>query len=259
MNRATSRRAFVKLVGSAAAAWGLSAIAGPAADRGARPVKESPTPVAAGAAPRLSRRAIESEIRRRARAYLAQDYLEVDYYRIGRRLAYPLPIKSLSIPSVPVPSIPVYPWATWMTWELEERITCLGWAAEWFADADARRSAERDLAALAEWPEYRQYTMPDLSSAHAGRILWRAHTQWRWLDDALRKRIAAGCQRHVENVLPESDRLHGEFLTKTDLLQSKAPHGKIQNIPVIGTVGAALTASVARHAAAPRLSPELLT
>ena len=231
----------------------LSVTAEPEASR----ASHVPSPADTGKDGRLSRAAIESEIRQRAEAYRAQDSLVVDYYRIRRRLAYPLPVTGLSLPSVRVPTIPVYPWATWMTWALEERICCLGWAAEWFADKRARRAAERDLEALASWPEYRQYGGPDLSSAHAGRILWRAYTQWRWLDEPLRRQIQLACGRHVENVLPESDRLHGKISSKEALRQSPAPHRKIHNIPFIGTVGAALTASVARHAGAARLGQRL--
>ena len=38
---------------------------------------------------------IESEIRRRAEHYLPLTHLFVDYYRIRRRLAYPLPVREL--------------------------------------------------------------------------------------------------------------------------------------------------------------------
>ena len=87
-------------------------------------------------------------IARRARTHVSQSRLLVDYYRIGRKLSYPLPLTSLSVPDVVVPTIPDYPWATWMLWALEERINALGWAAEWIGDESARRAAVADLAAL---------------------------------------------------------------------------------------------------------------
>src|SRR5690348_4313668 len=83
----------------------------------------------------LSLESIEQEIRRRADGYAAQHYLVVDYYRIRRKLAFPLPVRDLSIRSVPVPSVPGYPWATWMMWELEERDNSLALAAAWFRGA----------------------------------------------------------------------------------------------------------------------------
>src|ERR1017187_3662404 len=132
--------------------------------------------LAAAVAPRKP--AVEAEIRQRARAYMGQRYLLVDYYRIRRKLAFPLPVKDLSVRQVPVPSDSAYPWATWMTWELEERVNALGYAAEWFGDAGAARAAARDLEALAAWPAYRQYNQPDLSSGHSGRILWTAFRKW---------------------------------------------------------------------------------
>ncbi len=82
----------------------------------------------------LDQKAVEAEMCRRAELHLPQRRLVVDYYRIGRKLAYPLPLKSLSVPDVPVPGIPGYPWSTWLSWTLEERILALGWVAEWFED-----------------------------------------------------------------------------------------------------------------------------
>jgi hypothetical protein len=58
-----------------------------------------------------SRAEVEAEIRRRADDEVGRRYLLVDYYRIRRRLAYRLPVRSLSVPGVPVPTISGYPWA----------------------------------------------------------------------------------------------------------------------------------------------------
>jgi hypothetical protein len=198
------------------------------------------------------------ELRRRAQAFVAQRRLLVDYYRIGRKLAYPLPVKNLSLPDVPVPGIPQYPWATWLTWAMEERIVTLGWVAEWFADHAARQAARADLAALAEWPEYRQYPTPDLSSAHAGRILWTATTHWRWIDPALREKLLAACRRHVDSLAPPSDKLFAGLETKADMLRRPNPSATLHNIALIGTLGAALTATVADHPARGRLNARLL-
>jgi len=197
----------------------------------------------------LSRDSIEAVIRKRAEAYLGQRYLVVDYYRIHRKLVYPLPVSGLSIPDVPAPSIDRYPWATWMVWELEERVYSLGWMAEWFGDAAAREAVARDLDALASWPTYAQYGGPDLSSAHAGRMLWVAATKWHWLDDGLRERIKAACARHADEIVPGSDKAHGAYTSKADILALPEPAKVVHNIPFIGTIGAALTARVAGHPA----------
>src|SRR5947209_6051882 len=99
----------------------------------------------------------EAEIASRVNHYLRQQYLVVDYYRIRRRVAYPLPVTSLSVPAIPVPGIGDYPWATWMLWELEERVNSLGWAAEWWSKSDCIQAVARDLEALSDWPQYCQY------------------------------------------------------------------------------------------------------
>lgn len=202
--------------------------------------------------------ATQAELLRRAERCLAQRRLVVDYYRIGRKLAYPLPVTSLSIPDVVVPGIGNYPWATWLTWTLEERMLALGWAAQWSHDERARRAATVDLTALAAWPEYRQYPAPDLSSAHTARMLWTAVTRWTWVDGPLRDRLRAACRRHVESVLPMADRVYAAVQTKNDLLIHRAAHHLLHNIALIGTVGAALTAHAAAHPASARLNARLL-
>ncbi len=194
------------------------------------------------------REAVEAEMHRRADWQLGQTRLPVDYYRVGRKIAYPLPLSSLAVPEVRVPTIAVYPWATWLLWTLEERITCLGWAAEWFGDKSAQQAAAADLTALAKWPTYHQQSArPDLSSAHAGRILWTAATRWKWLDEDLRDSVREACVRHVEAVLPAADKMYGSVRTKEDILGQDAPHALLHNIPLIGTIGAALTATAVGH------------
>jgi hypothetical protein len=207
----------------------------------------------AAAAPH-SRRDKEMRLRFVAQAYAAERYLVVDYYRIRRTLAFPLPVTDLSLRNVQVPTISGYPWATWMTWELEERVNTLGYAAEWFRDDTFAAAATRDLEALAAWPAYRQYEQPDLSSGHAGRLLWTAYTKWRWLPAATREKIRAACARHAEDVLPYSRKHYGPVTTAQDILALPAPHSKLANIPLIGTIVAALTAGVAGHPAAPELN-----
>jgi len=207
-------------------------------------------PQAPGAA--LDRRTLEAEIQRRARWQLRQTRLIVDYYRIGRRIAYPLPLGELAAPQIPIPGLSSYPWGTWLSWTLEERVTGLGWAAEWFGDGDARKAAAADLAALAGWPTYGAH--PSLSAAHTGRILCNAATRWTWIGDDLRARVREGCRRLVESVLPVSDKTLGSVESKDDLLRQKTPHGLLHNIRLIATASAALAAGAAEHPAAARLN-----
>ena len=193
----------------------------------------------------------------RAEIFSRQRHLIVDYYRIRRKLAYPLPVRSLSIPALPVPSIDDYPRSIRMLWALEERINVLGWAAEWSGNAVYARKAAADLEALAAWPRYCQYDRPDLSSAHAGRLLWTAFTKWRWVQPALREKIRLACLRHVAEVAPKVDTHYAGLNSVKDFLSLPAPEAKLANIPLIGTLGAALTAAVSAHPASELLNVKI--
>lgn len=196
---------------------------------------------------------IEEEIRRRAADYGSQDHLIVDYYRIRRRIAYPLPLEDLPIPAFPVSGLPVYPWATWLLWAYEERLECLGYAADWFDDKRAAALAERDLIALAGWSGYRQFEKPDLSLGHAGRVLWLAVTQWKWIDDDTRSAIHAAMERIIADALPLAAAHFGIYREVDDILALDRPGAALHNIPVIGTIGAALAAHELNHSAAAEL------
>jgi hypothetical protein len=190
---------------------------------------------------------IRAEIRRRAEHYLRQDRLIVDYNRIRRRLAFPLPVPRLILPTVPVPGMAEYPWATWLLWEIEERVNCLGWAAELFGDELARAVASSDLAGLAGWPHYHQYSPPDLSCGHAARIMWTALSLWRWPDESLRAGLQTACGRLADEVWPGSEKLYGAFGTAEEVLDSDLKLKLIHNIPLIGSLGAAMAADAAHH------------
>ncbi len=71
---------------------------------------------------------------------------------------------------------------------------------------------------------------------------------------AIAKKMQAACARHVNEVMPLSDSYFGPIRSKADLLSRPEPYRKLPNIPVIGTIGAALTASVAGHPSAAELN-----
>lgn len=253
MTKHATRREFIQVLAAGGTLCGMASASAPGG--GPQHHVTEVKPGSAGTA--LDRKAVEAEIRRQARFHLQQRRLVVDYYRIGRKLAYPLPATSLSLPEVPVPGIANYPWCTWMSWSLEERILTLGWAAEWFPEEETRNAAAADLAALTQWPQYGR-DGANLSSAHTGRILWTASTRWHWVEDDLRNKLRDACRRHVESILPASDKALAEVRTKEDVLRRTAPHGALHNIGLIWNAGAALTAAAAQHQAASVLNRRLL-
>jgi hypothetical protein len=141
-----TRREFIKGLAAAGVLCGLP----PLSD--ISPAAAGETAAGKPAATPFDRNVLEAELRRRAQEELHKRRLLVDYYRIGRKIAYPLPVLSLSIPNVPVPGIKGYPWSIWLLWTLEERVASLGWTAEWLGDRESHRAATADLGALTQWP-----------------------------------------------------------------------------------------------------------
>lgn len=210
----------------------------------------------------VNRDAIHDEIGRRAEHHLAQTHLVTDYYRIRRKLAYPLPVTGIHLSKIPIHGggdrSLSYPWATWMSWALEERVHSLGWAGEWLGDEAARDAVRRDIDALAQWPTVRQYDWPDLSTGHATRTLWAAYANWAWIGDETRARIESAFARIVDDVVSLAGERPGWFESARDVQASGEPHKALANIPIIGCIGGALAANAIGHENAGRLN-RLLT
>jgi hypothetical protein len=196
--------------------------------------------------PLMTRTGIESQIRTRAARCLAEQQLVVDYYRIGRRLTFPLPVERVVHPGLLVPGIPDYPWEIWLSWEIEERLNSLGWAAEWFNDQQARTAASRELEALARWPEFTPNRRLDLCLGHTARTLWQAYTQWNWLEPSVRDSIGKGLDQLIRQAAPWIENQYGGVRSAREILSAPEPHGKVHNIPFIGLIGVSLAAN-ARH------------
>lgn len=195
------------------------------------------------------------EIARRSHTLISQRFLPIDYYRIRKRLALPLPITGFVSPQHPVRNFQAaYPWNIWLLWSLEERIETLGAQVQWTGNTAAQTAVESDLNALAAWPTYRDSHRPDLPFAHAVRILWLAAHQWTWPEPALTHRLRAALQRAIDDALPLSDALFGQFDQLDQLLATQAPHQHLHNIPLIGTCALALAAEALQHPQAPRLN-----
>jgi len=207
----------------------------------------------------LTRASIEAEIRKRADRCLAQKQLIVDYYRIGRRLAFPLALQRFEQPGLPVPGIPDYPWEIWLSWEIEERLNSLGWAAEWFGDRSAATTASRELEALSRWPEFTRNHRLDLCLGHTARTFWVAYIQWRWLESELRDSMGKALDRVIVQATPWVEEKYGHTQSAGDILKTAEPHSKVHNIPFIGLIGVALAANARRHEAAPALNDRVRT
>ncbi len=201
----------------------------------------------------------EAELHRRAIRLLAQPRLRVEYYRIRRTLSYPLPVRGFHVAGLPLRSFPSadYPWSIWLAWALEERVHALGHAANASRDPAMQAAVAVDLQALAGWPSFRQLAKPDLCLGHCMRMLWTAWRSWPWLDQALRQDIANAFARAVADALPFSDALHGRLQSSAEVLAQREPHALLHNIPIIGTVGAALAARAIGHPARAELDRRL--
>lgn len=202
----------------------------------------------------ISRQVILAEMHARAGRQLARDWLVVDYYRIGRRLAFPLVLKQLEIPKLEIPGIPDYPWEIWLSWELEERLNSLGWQAEWSHDQKAARAVARELEALSHWPEFTPNRRLDLCLGHVSRVMCQASTRWHFVPPEVKNSLRKGLERLVDQALPWAESRYGSLPSLDHLLRNPEASREVHNIPFIGLIGTALAAEMVRPQSAPRLN-----
>jgi hypothetical protein len=186
---------------------------------------------------------VEVELSQRAGYYARQSCLVVDYYRVRRRLAFSVPIKSIPELQTEIPQISNYPWAVWLSWALEERVGSLGWAAQCLGHFEARKAASEDLYALSSWPSYKELESLDLCLGHTARILATSYRHWSWMDEALRSVVAEALQRIVTEMTPLFMERFGAFEHKEAVFSAPEPHRMLHNIPLIGGIGIALAAN----------------
>lgn len=191
------------------------------------------------------------ELALRAKRLLCHKFLTVDYYRVRRKVAVPLPVTGLMDASIPVRGFTaVYPWSIWLLWSLEERLLALGEHVEATGDSKARAVVERELFELTQWQAYRCGARIDLPCSHAMRILWTALTQWQWVNAPLREALEQALGRIVNDVLRFSNKGFGQFNSVQQLLQDDTAFQRLHNIPVIGTCMLALAARAVAHPSA---------
>ncbi len=192
-----------------------------------------------------ARPGIRQLIGQRAAGYADDQVLVADFYRIHRKLAYPLPVTEIYHPDFNVTGISGYPWEIWMTWDLEQRVFSLGWAAQWTADERYRELVRRDLTALAAWPRYDARRRPHLAGAHAARLMVSAYRNWDWLGEDLRRGIEQGLRRFVDSD-PE---WLGDGRLELDSAEKVLDVGGrlLNNIPTIAIIGRSMAARICDH------------
>lgn len=191
---------------------------------------------------------LQTELRRRAEWEKPKTRLVADYYRIRRKLAYPLPLRQLITPAMEIPDIPEYPWAIWVLWDLEERMNTLQWAGYQDGDDEARGLYLEDLEALAGWPRYSARSKPDLSAGHAARLLHQAYHQVPHLG-TVQEKIESAFERIIEDLLPEARKMYGSYSKPEEILSQPSPHEILHNLPWIGTTSLGLATRALNHPA----------
>jgi hypothetical protein len=187
---------------------------------------------------------IDAVVKERTATALNAKRLVVDYYRIRRKLAWPLPVRGIETPQYPVRGHIGYPWATWMLWALEERIAVLGFAGSRFDDVEAQVVAERELVTLADWDRFDQYRYPDLAFGHSMRTLVSASSSMPWFTPQTDSTIRNALARCVDTHLPW---IHERMRRPMPERPEGECESHLANIPVIGTLGLAMAARAAEH------------
>lgn len=198
---------------------------------------------------------ITQELRSRADRAISAKRLVVDYYRIRRKLSYPLPLTELHHDH----SFPLrfrgktYPWGVWSSWALDERFNVLAWSALHDSNDEAKDLLNRDLHALAQFPKWNQHDQPDLSFGHLARCASLGLTEWRTLlSDKTIDALAAACAKHVDALFcwfdPENIGCH----TKRE--PGEKPNISRANIPIIGSITLSAIAQTIGHQHADELA-----
>jgi hypothetical protein len=191
---------------------------------------------------------IEAELRARLGFEMRRRELNVNYYRIGYTIAYPLPLAdSPKMDDLPVGIRGItYPWYTWLSWALEERWRVFHAAWRRFGDRDVGARLQLELAALAGWSQSCETPgSASLGTAHiAGCLAQALAAREEWDEEFFAKARSAAETILERDVWPwfEREWPAGRELSARDL----------QNIRVIIL---ARSAELARVVGSPRAAP----
>ncbi|MHB9131190.1 MAG: heparinase II/III domain-containing protein [Armatimonadota bacterium] len=120
-----------------------------------------------------------AELCRRAAMYAKATRLTVNYYRIRRKVSYPLPPDDRINITLPLPFGGHYPWETWLAWEWEQRIYSLGSAGDLLGEFRWRALADADVRHMTAWQRYG--APAGLTVGHFVRTMLTGLQQWHWL------------------------------------------------------------------------------
>lgn len=181
---------------------------------------------------------LHAEVARRGAAAARARELPVDYYRIGYRLAWPLPIGSRprDFPA-PIPGIPGYPWLVWIGWGLEER-----WAA--LSNAGHTETVLAELAGLTGWTSF-------VDDSDQAGLITGSLALW------LTRGLEAAAGRRRDELAAVADRLITDSLLPRYRRERTVPPAddlrRLQNIRLIPLFTAGRLAALLDHPALPEL------
>lgn len=187
-----------------------------------------------------------------------KDSLDFCCYRIRRKFSLPLPL--IQMPEL-APDIRAfdsdYPWQIWALWALEERLFSLAFEANAAQNLEAQRLLERDLVALASWPQFNVQNKPDLPFAHAVLVLATANHSWLYLSESCQTRVKMALAKAVEHGIT----LFGDTIAiqqSSELLSGSKPYQHLHNITLIAMASLAMAAEVIQDKRAEVLSKSVL-
>lgn len=170
-----------------------------------------------------------------------QTRLNVDYYRIRRKLSFPLPVAEFYTVKIPSKSISGYPWSIWMTWRLEERFHALYNAFSLEKDQTCGNLLFRELELFSEWTTYNQLkNKPDLSTGHCGQLLYIALNHWQGIPEKVREKLKKACKNLADENLPYAEKYFKGVDSVDFILNNSEPKQYLHNIGYIGAIGTVL-------------------
>lgn len=172
----------------------------------------------------------------------ARQELQVNYYRIGHTLAFPLPLghRPTNLPPG-IPGWTGYPWYIWLVWALEERWRVLHTGWRQLRDDEAGALFQTELAALAGWGSFvEQFGQVHLVTGHmAAMLALGLNNPTGWEEAKYQQATTAATLLLDQDVRPWFQQVWAD---KEQLTPSQ-----LHNIPVIVLTRSAQLARVLNH------------